>query len=409
MDAGTSPVELVPLVQNRYDAFLSLLQTLVNCDSGSFSPDGVNHVADLCEARLRSTGWAVERLVHEPGSGAPRLGDVLIGRRRGTLPVAAGGRRLLLLAHMDTVFDDGTAAERPFRIAGSRAYGPGVGDDKHGVVAGIEAVEALCDDAGFSAFAEITLVCSPDEEIGSPFSGPVIRRLAAEHDVALGLESARSGGEVVSARKGVFAFAVEITGRASHAGARPEDGINAALEAAHTTVALHALTGRWPGVTCNVGVVRAGSRPNIVPAHAELEVDLRAPTEAAFAAARAAVDEIVAEPSVTGARSRIRTLHHHVPWEKTEAVAALVREAQYAAKALGFTVGDLATGGAGDANTTAACGLPTLDGLAPIGRAAHTDRECLYLDSVVPRISLLAALIARLGRDGRAPRPAAVL
>jgi glutamate carboxypeptidase len=322
---------------------------------------------------------------------------MVVGRRAGARPVSEGGRRLLLLAHMDTVFDEGTAAARPFRVRDGRAYGPGVTDDKAGVVCGFEAVEVLCDLAGFSDFAAITLVCSPDEEIGSPFSRPLIEALAGEHDVAVGLEAARVGGELVSARKGISAFTVEVAGKAVHAGVRPAEGVNAVLEAAHKTVALQALNGRWPGVTCNVGVLRGGSRTNVVADRAVMQVEVRAATMAAFDQAMDEVERIVGASTVEGATATMSPAHRHPPMERTEAVAALVAEAQAVARDLGFEVGDTATGGAGDANTTAATGLATIDGLAPVGGEAHGPDEWLDLDSVVPRTALLAGLLARLG------------
>jgi glutamate carboxypeptidase len=400
MDPRADPASLVPLVRGRYQGAIAALEELVNTDSGSFSPDGVNRVADLCQARLEATGWAVERLAHAPAPGEPRLGDVVIGRRTGALPVAAGGRRLLLMAHMDTVFDDGVAAARPFRVEDGLAFGPGVADDKSGIVTGREAVEVLCDEAAFDAFAGMTLVCSPDEEIGSPFSRSVLTRLAGEHDAAIGLEAARVDGSLVTARKGISAFAVDVVGRAVHAGVRPEKGVNAALEAARKTVALQELNGRWEGVTCNVGVVRSGSRPNVVAEHAHLEVDLRAVTTAAFDRAVAAVEEITATSFVPGTRATLRAVHRHLPMERTEATGALLAEAKQVAESLGFEVGEQATGGAGDANTTAAAGLPTIDGFAPIGGEAHGPREWLDLSSVVPRTALLAGFLARLGSSG---------
>jgi len=397
MDPRADPASLVPLVRGRYQAAVATLEQLVNQDSGSWSRDGVNRVADLCEARFRATGWAMERLVHEPPPGEARLGDVVVGRRAGALPVAAGGRRLLLMAHMDTVFDDGAAAARPFRVEDGRAFGPGIADDKAGIVTGFDAVEVLCDEAGFDAFAEITMVCSPDEEIGSPFSRAVLTRLAGEHDAGIGLEAARVDGSLVTARKGISALAINVVGRAVHAGVHPERGVNAALEAARKTIALQDLNGRWQGVTCNVGVIRAGTRPNVVAEHAHLEVDLRAVTTAAFDLAAAAVEEIAATSFVPGTSSTLRAEHRHLPMERTEAIGALLAEAQQVAAALGFDVGEQATGGAGDANTTAAAGLPTIDGFAPIGGDAHGPREWLDLGSVVPRTALLAGFLARLG------------
>jgi glutamate carboxypeptidase len=395
----TDPARLLALLRERYDEVLARIEELVNIDSGSFTAEGVNRVADLCQARFEAGGWTVERHRHRPGPAwaLPPLGDLVVGRRAGGRPAAEGGRRLLLLAHMDTVFDEGTAAARPFRTRDGRAYGPGVTDDKAGVVCGFEAVEVLCDQAGFDDFAAITLVCSPDEEIGSPFSRPLIEALAGEHDVAVGLEAARTNGALVSARKGISAFTIEVTGKAVHAGVRPTEGVNAVLEAAHKTVALQALNGRWPGVTCNVGVLSGGSRTNVVADRATLQVEVRATTTAAFDQAMDEVGRIVAATTVEGARAELLPAHRHPPMERTDAVAALVGQAQAVARELGFEVGEAATGGAGDANTTAAAGLATIDGLAPVGGEAHGPDEWLDLDSVVPRTALLAGLLARLG------------
>jgi glutamate carboxypeptidase len=216
----------------------------------------------------------------------------------------------------------------------------------------------------------------------------------------VGLEAARTNGALVSARKGISAFRIEVTGKASHAGVRPAEGVNAVLEAAHKTVALQALNGRWPGVTCNVGVLRGGSRTNVVADRASLDVEVRAATVAAFDRAMEEVERIAAATTVAGARAELAPAHRHPPMERTQAVAALVGVAQAIARDLGFEVGEAATGGAGDANTTAAAGLPTIDGLAPVGGEAHGPTEWLDLDSVVPRTALLAGLLARLGARG---------
>jgi glutamate carboxypeptidase len=398
-DPRAEPSSLLTPLRERFDDMLTRIEELVNIDSGSFTAKGVNRVADLCQARFEACGWGVERHRHCPDRHwvGPPLGDMVVGRRTGGRPAAEGGRRLLLLAHIDTVFDEGTAAARPFQARGGRAYGPGVTDDKAGVVCGFEAVEVLCNLAGFDDFAAITLVCSPDEEIGSPFSRPLIEALAGEHDIAVGLEAARTNGALVSARKGISAFTIEVEGRAVHAGVRPAEGINAVLEAAHKTVALQALNGRWPGVTCNVGVLQGGHRINVVPDRAVTQVEVRAATIAGLEQAMDEVARIVAATTVPGARAKLLPAHLHTPMERTPAVAALVAAAQGVARDLGFEVGEASTGGAGDANTTAAAGLPTIDGLAPMGGNAHGPDEWLDLDSIVPRTALLAGLLARLG------------
>jgi glutamate carboxypeptidase len=213
----------------------------------------------------------------------------------------------------------------------------------------------------------------------------------------LGLEAARTNGDLVSARKGIAAFTVEVEGKAVHAGVRPGEGVNAVLEAAHKTLALQALNDRWSEVTCNVGMLHGGRRINVVPDRAVMQLEVRAATTAALEQAVAEVARIVTTTTVPGAQAHLLRAHRHLPMERTAAAAALVTEAQAVARNLGFEVGETATGGAGDANTTAAAGLPTIDGLAPVGGDAHGPDEWLDLDSVVPRTALLAGLLARLG------------
>jgi glutamate carboxypeptidase len=342
----------------------------------------------MCAERFRSTGWDVERRAHEPSAGEGKLGDVVIGRLSGE-----GGPRLLLIGHTDTVFVEGTASERPFQMKNGKAFGPGVSDMKGGLLAGFFAVEAL-QELGSLPFGSITYVCNPDEEIGSPFSGPLIRNLAADADVSFVLEAARENGDIVSARKGVSDARIEVAGRAAHAGVEPERGRSAVLEAAHKILALHALNGRWPGVTVNVGVVEGGTRPNVVAERCILAVDIRGPDEHSLQAGEAEVRRIAEEVSVEGTSSTLTLVGWHRPMEKTEATERLVRVARDIAGALGFELRDAATGGASDANTTAAAGVPTLDGLGPVGGREHSPEEWLDLESVVPRVSLLAGLVA---------------
>jgi glutamate carboxypeptidase len=348
----------------------------------------VNRVADLVAARLTALEASVERVAGGTAPDGRPLGDLVIGRQAGT------GPRILLIGHMDTVFESGTAAARPFRVDGGRALGPGVSDMKGGLLAGLTALAALED---IGARPTATFVANPDEEIGSPYSGPVIRELAADHDVALVLECARANGDIVSARKGIADLVVTIHGRAAHAGVEPEKGRSAILAAARLVEALQALNGRWPTVTCNVGVIAGGTRPNVVPDACRLEVDLRAANAAEFDSAVAAVAELLASPAVPDTRAESAVSASHPPMEKSAATARLVDLAVGMAGELGFELRDATTGGASDANTTAAAGVPTLDGLGPIGGDDHAPPEWLDLASVVPRTTLLAGLIARAG------------
>ena len=364
---------------------------MVDVDCGSYTPEGVNAIADRCVGRFEKGGWDVERIDHRPAGGEPQLGDLVIGRIEGT-----GGPRVLMIGHTDTVFDPGTVAARPFRIEGARALGPGVSDMKGGLLTGFFAVETL-QEAGFNGFGRITYVCNPDEEIGSPFSREHILRLAPEADVALVLEGARENGDIVSSRKGVSDYGIELIGRAAHAGVEPERGRSAILEAAHKTIALQALNGRWPGVTVNVGVVHGGTRTNVVAAGCVLEVDVRSPLEETLRAAEEAIEKIASEHTVPDVDARVAGRKWHRPMEKREGGARLAVLAAQVAAELGFELKDAATGGASDANATSAAGVATLDGLGPIGGDDHGPMEWLDLRSVVPRISLLAGLISRLG------------
>ncbi len=369
-------------VEGRLSRYLAELEALVGIDCGSYTPAGVNQVADFCADALAALGATVERI---PAEG---LGDLVIGRLTGEAP------RLLMIGHMDTVFDPGTAAERPFRREGDLALGPGVTDMKGGLLAGFHALAALgAEGIGRS----VTYVCNPDEEIGSPFSGPHIRRLAAEHDAALVLECARANGDIVSARKGIADYHVEIIGRAAHAGVEPEKGRSAILEAAHQVLALTALNGRWPSVTVNVGVIEGGTRPNVVAAGCRLKVDLRAASVAEFDAAAGELELIVSTPTVDGTHATLERVAGHQPMERSPAIGRLVVLAQEIAGELGFSVNEAATGGASDANTCAAAGLPVLDGLGPVGGDDHSPDEWLDVTSIVPRTALLAGLISRIG------------
>jgi glutamate carboxypeptidase len=378
------------IAAERYEDFILALERMVNVDCGSFTPAGVNEIADLCQARFETGGWVVERKKHHPADGEPALGDLVIGRLEGS-----GGPRVLMIGHTDTVFEPGTAAERPFRIEGDRALGPGVSDMKGGLLTGFFAIEAL-QEAGFDRFGSITYICNPDEEIGSPWSRDVIRAEAANADAALVLEGARENGDIVSARKGVSDYRIEIVGRAAHAGVEPERGRSAVLEAAHKTIQLQALNDRWPGVTVNVGVVQGGTRPNVVAERCTIHVDVRSPHEDTLALAEAAVERLANDHRVPDVAVNVSGGKWHRPMEKREGGAKLVAIAIEVAHELGLRLSDAATGGASDANTTSAAGVPTLDGLGPVGGDDHGPKEWLDLTSVVPRVALLAGLIAGL-------------
>jgi glutamate carboxypeptidase len=385
--------ELEAAVRAAEPAFLADLERLVNTDCGSYTPEGVDEIGAFVARFLEESGARVERRPDPAG----RLGATVIGTWEGA--TAAAAPRLLLIGHMDTVFDPGTAAARPFAIDGDGiARGPGVTDMKSGLLAGLHALRVLAAH-GPLPFERVTFVANPDEEIGSPSSTPHIREIAAESDACLVLECARANGDIVSSRKGILDARIAIQGRAAHAGVEPEKGRSAILAAADLVTRLHALNGRWDGVTVNVGVIHGGTRPNVVAERCELEVDVRAVRRADIEAAEAEIRAMLGSLAVPDTTAELAEMARWWPMEKLERSGRLVEHAQAIAARLGFELHDAATGGASDANTTSGMGVPSIDGLGPIGGMDHSPGEYLETASIVPRTTLLAALILAIGRD----------
>ena len=396
MDAPPAAVldRLRAAIDADLPGYLADLERLVNTDCGSYTPGGVNQVGRWVAAFLADIGGTIETRPDPAG----RLGDTVIATFEGP----AGAPRVLLIGHLDTVFDPGTAAARPFRIEDGIAYGPGVTDMKSGLLAGLYALKALVADhagRGGLPFERLVFVANPDEEIGSPTSTPHIRALAPGMDVTLVLECARANGDIVSARKGILDLRIAVNGRAAHAGVEPEKGRSAILEAARIVRELHALNGRWPGVTVNVGVIGGGTRPNVVAERCSLEVDVRGTSRASLEAAEAEIRRIAESTEVPDTSIEFEEMARWWPMEKLARSGRLVAHAQAIAASLGFSVADASTGGASDANTTSGMGVPSLDGLGPIGGSDHSPAEYLVVDSIVPRTTLLAGLLLAVAAD----------
>lgn len=392
--AGVTDEELAAIqatLRGAEPAYLADLERLVNIDCGSYTPAGVDEVGRFVAAFLADAGAEVEVRPDPAG----RLGSTIVATLRG----AADGPSALLIGHMDTVFDEGTAAERPYRRDGDRITGPGVTDMKSGLLAGLYAIRTLARRPGGLPFARLVVVANPDEEIGSPTSTPHIRELAAGMDACFVLECARANGDIVSSRKGILDARITFHGRAAHAGVEPEKGRSAILAAARFVVALRELDGRWPGVTLNAGVVRGGTRPNVVAERCEVEIDVRGVTRSELESAEAAIRELLAAPLVPDVTAELTEMARWWPMEKQARAGRLVDHAVALAGRLGFRLEDAATGGASDANTTSGMGIPSLDGLGPIGGADHSPAEYLEAGSIVPRTTLLAALLLAVARD----------
>jgi glutamate carboxypeptidase len=361
-------------------AILYDLAALVNVDCGTHNKVGVDRVGEWIAARCAVWGWDVEKLP------LTLYGDCWLARLHGT-----GAGRLLLIGHMDTVYPDGTAEVRPMRFEGPKIIGPGVCDMKGGLLVGMYALRAL-EQAGFRNFAEIAFFFNSDEEFGSPGSRPLYQPIARQMDVALVLESARANGDIVSARKGSAEFLVRVTGKAAHAGVEPEKGANAVVELAHQIIALYGLNGLLPGVTVSPGVIQGGTATNVVPEEAWVRVDVRSVDPAGAEAISRAINKLPAL-AISGTRVEVSGEFSYPPMARTPGVGFLVELARESARACGFEINDVSTGGASDANVLASLGLPVLDGLGPVGGLDHSPNEYIEAESLVPRAAMLTRLM----------------
>lgn len=375
---------IVDYLAGRYAEYLADLQEMVSIDCGSAQKGGVDRVGEMMRQRLEGLGCKVVVHPHE------QYGDNFVATMAGD-----GRVRVLLIGHMDTVYPSGTVLQRPFVVRGKRAYGPGVHDMKVGLLSGYYALAAL-HAAGWNQFASVTYICNSDEEVGSPISRQIIEREARAADAVLVLEGARAGGRVVTARKGIGSYEVEVYGRAAHAGMALYNGSSAILELAHKVVALHSLNRRPDGPLVTVSMIRGGVAANMVPPGATARVDVRVGSRQELQGLEEAFRQLMAAASVRGTKTVIRGGLSRPPMEKTPPVAGLFALAQRAAAELGFTLKDMESNGGSDAVFAAALGVPTLDGLGPDGGGPHSDQEYVELESIVPRTAMLGRLMQLL-------------
>ena len=374
------------------DQYLDDLKNIVNIDSGSYNKQGVDRVGAYLQERFQAFGFSTRIERRE------QYGDHLIATHNGNAP---NGPRLLLVGHMDTVLADGEAQRRPFTISQQKgvrvATGPGVLDMKSGILIGLYGLYLLIA-AQEANYQSVTFLCNSDEEIGSPSSKGLVQELARQADAALVLEPGRGEGTVVSSRRGVGRYRVEVQGVSAHAGVEPKRGRNAILELAYQVQRLQALNDTIPGTTLNVGVIHGGERSNVVPDHAYCEIDIRVSDQAGLKALEAAMYKVTSKNLVQGTKGTLTGSMCHMPFERTEGNARLVRLVKEVGLEMGLKIEDVGSGGGSDGNTTAAMGVPTLDGLGAGGGLAHNPGEYIELDYLPRRIALLAGLVQRIGR-----------
>ena len=375
----TDNQKLGSLLHARQAAMVAHLTQLVEMESPSDHKPALDRLAAVLAEQAAAVGARTE-VLHQTVAGD------FVRARWGS---GAGG--VLLLCHMDTVWDLGTLAERPVRVEDGRLYGPGAFDMKGGIVNALWAMRALRE-LELMPSRRVTLLITSDEEIGSDASRALIEAEARAHEVVFVLEPAHPPrASLKTWRKGVGGYRVTVTGRAAHAGAAHDEGINAIAELARHVLAIEALTDYAAGTTVNVGVIRGGTRSNVVPEQAWAEVDYRVMNMAEGVRVDAFMSGL--KPQQAGIKLEVVGGLNRPPMVRTPAIVALYARAEAVAAELGFPLTETGTGGGSDGNFTAALGVPTLDGLGVVGDGGHALHEHVVVSSLPERAALLAGLI----------------
>lgn len=367
------------------DHYIDKLKTLVNVDCGTQTLDGVATVAGIIEALWRQEGWHTEQvdLGKHVGPG------VFVSNKP-----QAEQFDVLLVGHLDTVFAPGTVAERPLTQDDARLYGPGVADMKSGLLNMLWAMRGL--DEADKARLAIAVAMNPDEETGSVWSHEWIGKLAKRARCVLVCEAARADGSLVKARKGMAGYHLTFSGVAAHAGNDPEKGRSAVTALANSIIAINALTDWTRGTTLNVGVVQGGSAANVVADKAVAELDVRFWENDEYERVNQALEALCQQGFLDGVTTTLTQVNHKPAMAASDATRTLMKQVEAAGKEEGIAITWQAVGGGSDANHTAALGIPTLDGLGPVGAGFHSPAEWLDKASIAPRIRLLRRVVSML-------------
>jgi glutamate carboxypeptidase len=371
-------------INQKKAEMLELIEQLVNIDSGSYVKKGVDQIGAILTQKYEELGFVVEVNEEE------KYGNNLVIRHKNSIEP-----KIILLAHMDTVFPEGTVAERPFRIEGNRAYGPGVVDMKSSLVELLYAIKALQHSCSISG-ENIEIILNGDEEIGSPSSRGLIEERAVGKEYALVMEPARKDGSLVMARRGGGRYTLMVEGKAAHSGIEPEKGRSAIEELAYKIIQLHDLTDHEKGMSVNVGLIEGGTAVNTVSDSAVAHVDVRISEMEQGEYLEEKMKEICATTDVPGTNVVLEGEIGRPPMEHNDQTNSLLHIIKDVGEEIGMKISGTATGGGGDASFTAATGVATVDGLGPVGGNAHSDKEYLEIDTLPERTLLLAMTIDRL-------------
>ena len=389
-------------VQAERQPFLETVKELASIESGSRDFEGVERISGVIAARLQALGAEVELVapadVYRMEDTPEQIGRAVRASFRGK-----GTKKILLLAHSDTVYGKGMVEKQPFRLEGDRAYGLGIADDKQGIGLIVHAMRVL-KDLGFDEYGTVTVLINPDEEISSPGHRALITRLGSEHDAVMSFEG--GGGprtdQLRLATAGIAGVTIKVKGRASHAGSAPERGINALYELAHQVLQMKDFSDPATGLKMNWTVAKAGTNRNVIPFEAEAQADIRVLRVADFDGIEAKIREKAKTQLVPDAKVEVVFDRRRPPLEAPPASIAFARHAQKVYREIGkeLNVATVSTGGGTDA---AFAGLrtkaPVVEGFGMRGFGAHSnDAEYILLESLEPRLYLAVRMIMDFSR-----------
>ncbi|MCM3781642.1 M20 family metallopeptidase [Neobacillus mesonae] len=373
--------------KQKESEILSLIEEIVNIESGTFLKSGVDRVGEALAKLYENIGYEVEIERQEE-----RGNNLVITHPEASEP------EILIIAHMDTVFPEGTVAERPFTRDENKAYGPGVFDMKASQITTLYAIKHLIE-SGTDSYKNVRIILNSDEEVGSVHSRSLIEKHARLSKYALIVEPSDEDGTLVTGRRGGGKYYLTVSGIAAHSGAEPEKGRSAIAELAHKIIKLHALTNPEEGIHVNVGVIGGGTSSNTIAPHAFANIDVRMETPEQAEELDRKIRDICSTVDVEGTTLELKggiTRPPMIKNKRTEELFHIIREE---AGQLGEELGEKKVGSGSDGNITSSVGIATIDALGPRGGHAHSKDEYLIIESLVPRVKLLANVIDRLSRN----------
>jgi glutamate carboxypeptidase len=377
------PNDLPKMFLSGVPRMLDELRQLVELETPSEDRTALDRLKPILVDRLRGLSAQVTAEDRHSGSGH------VVARFDGP----SGRAPALIVGHYDTVWPVGTLEKMPFRVEHGKAFGPGIFDMKASFTIFARVMEWIRA-AALPLERPVWALFTCDEEVGSPSSRALIEELAQQAAYVLVLEPALPDGGLKTSRKGVGRFHLEVTGKAAHAGVAPREGRSSIVELAHQILKLQTLQDLEAGSTINIGVVRGGTAPNVVPALASATIDVRVSTMDEAARIESAIRSLT--PFTPDTRVAVTGDFNRPPMERAPKIISLFEQAQRIGRRIGLELSEGSTGGGSDGNFTAALGVPTLDGLGARGAGAHADHEHIVIDSLSERAALLAALLLEL-------------